>query len=90
MARGGAELMQIKSKNDSMVIDYYPVMTPNRKLLDLHRLRVITFLGETINKEIISYTQMLADRENLTKDESFKVSSETNRPPQLMTFKEAK
>ena len=82
--------MQIKSKNDSIFIDYYPVMTPNRKLLDLHRLRVITFLGETINKEIISYTQMLADREILTKDDSFKVSSETNRPPQLMTFEEVK
>ena len=82
--------MQIKSKNDSMVIDYYPIMTPNKKLFDLHRLRVITFLGETINKEIISYTQMLADREILTKDESFKVSSETNRPPQLMTFEEVK
>ena len=82
--------MQIKSKNDSMVIDYYPIMTPTKKLLDLHRLRVITFLGETVNKEIISYTQMLADREILTKDESFKVSSETNRPPQLMTFTEVK
>ena len=82
--------MQIKSKNDSMVIDYYPIMTPTRKLLDLHRLRVITFLGETINKEIISYPQMLADKENLTKDESFRVSIEADLPPQLMTFKEVK
>ena len=48
------------------------------------------FLGQTLNKEIVSHTQMLADREDLIKDESFKVSSETNRPPQLMTFEEVK
>ena len=82
--------MQIKSKNDSMVIDYYPIMTPTKTLLDQHRLRVITFLGETINKEIISYSKMLAEKENLTKDESFRVSIETNLPPQLMTFTEVK
>ena len=82
--------MQIKSKNDSMVIDYYPIMTPNKQLFGNYRLRVVNFLGETINKEIISYTQMLADRELLTKDESFRVSIETNLPPQLMTFTEVK
>ena len=82
--------MQIKSKNDSMIIDYYPIMTPNKQLFGNYRLRVVNFLGETINKEIISYTQMLAERENLTKDESFRVSIETNLPPQLMTFKEVK
>ena len=82
--------MQIKSKNDSMIIDYYPIMTPNKQLFGNYRLRVVNFLGETINKEIISYTQMLADRELLTKDESFRVSIETNLPPQLMTFTEVK
>ena len=56
MVRRGAKLMQIKSKNDSMYVDYYPIMTPTKKLLDLHRLRVITYLGETINKEIIFLT----------------------------------
>ena len=90
MVRGGAKLMQIKSKNDSMVIDYYPIMTPTKKIFANYRLRVVYFLGQTLNKEIVSHTQMLAERENLTKDESFKVSSESTRPPHLMTFTEVK
>jgi len=92
MVRRGEKLMQIKSKNDSMVIDYYPIMTPNKQLFGNYRLRVVNFLGQTMNKEIVSNTQMLADKELLIKDESFKVMSclETNHPPQLMTFEEVK
>ena len=84
--------MQIKSKNDSMVIDYYPIMTPTKKIFANYRLRVVNFLGQTMNKEIVSNTQMLAEKELLIKDESFKVMSclETNHPPQLMTFTEVK
>ena len=84
--------MQIKSKNDSMVIDYYPIMTPTKKIFANYRLRVVNFLGQTMNKEIVSNTQMLAEKELLIKDESFKVMSclETNHPPQLMTFEEVK
>ena len=82
--------MQIKSKNDCMVIDYYPIMTPTKKLLANHRLRVLTFIGQTQNKEVISEKQMMTDRELLLKDGSFKISCQTNRPPQLMTFTEVK
>ncbi len=82
--------MQIKSKNDCMVIDYYPIMTPTKKLLANYRLRVLTFIGQTQNKEIISEKEMMADRELLLKDDSFKISCQTNRPPQLMTFTEVK
>ena len=82
--------MQIKSKNNCMVIDYYPVMTPTKKLLANYRLRVLTFIGQTQNKEIISEKEMMADRELLLKDGSFKISCQTNRPPQLMTFTEVK
>tara|TARA_B100000927_G_scaffold44785_1_gene32156 strand:+ start:436 stop:684 length:249 start_codon:yes stop_codon:yes gene_type:complete len=82
--------MQIKSKNDCMVIDYYPIMTPTKKLLANYRLRVLTFIGQTQNKEIISEKEMMTDRELLLKDGSFKISCQTNRPPQLMTFTEVK
>ena len=80
--------MQIKSKNDCMIIDYYPIMTPTKKLLANYRLRVLTFIGQTQNKEIISEKEMMTDRELLLKDGSFKISCQTNRPPQLMTFTE--
>ena len=82
--------MQIKSKNDCMIIDYYPIMTPTKKLLANYRLRVLTFIGQTQNKEIISEKEMMTDRELLLKDGSFKISCQTNRPPQLMTFTEVK
>jgi len=82
--------MQIKSKNNCMVIDYYPVMTPTKKLLANYRLRVLTFIGQTQNKEIISEKEMMTDKELLLKDGSFKISCQTNRPPQLMTFTEVK
>ena len=82
--------MQIKSKNDCMVIDYYPIMTPTKKLLANYRLRVLTFIGQTQNKEIISEKEMMTDKELLLKDGSFKISCQTNRPPQLMTFTEVK
>ena len=82
--------MQIKSENDCMVIDYYPIMTPTKKLLANYRLRVLTFIGQTQNKEIISEKEMMTDRELLLKDGSFKISCQTNRPPQLMTFTEVK
>ena len=82
--------MQIKSKNDCMVIDYYPIMTPTKKLLANYRLRVLTFIGQTQNKEIISEKEMMTDKELLLKDGSFKISCQTNHPPQLMTFTEVK
>ena len=73
-----------------MVIDYYPIMTPTKKLLANYRLRVLTFIGQTQNKEIISEKEMMTDKELLLKDGSFKISCQTNRPPQLMTFTEVK
>ena len=82
--------MQITSKNGCMVIDYYPVMTPTKKLLANYRLRVLTFIGQTQNKELISEKEMITDRELLIKDGSFKVSCQTNLPPQYMTFTEVK
>ena len=42
--------MQIKSIDESMCVDYYEIKDINGKIHNQNRLKVLTFMGETMKK----------------------------------------
>ena len=46
--------MQLQSKSGQMICDYYPVKNFNNRIDPTKVLRVLTFMGKTLHKTIIS------------------------------------
>ena len=82
-----ANNMQLQSKTSKDVpspvtVDYYQI-----KGTDQVRLRVITFLGKTLNKTCIEVHDMAREIDNLLLH-NFAVTVNTNRPRQIVPVKE--
>ena len=75
-----ANKMQLQSKTTT--VDYYQI-----KGTDQVRLRVITFLGKTLNKTCIEVHDMAREIDNLLLH-NFAVTVNTNRPRQIVPVKE--
>ena len=52
------KIMQFKSENEETLIDYYETKDVHNEIHDKVRLRVITFLGKTIEKKPINVYDM--------------------------------
>ena len=46
--------MQIKSSCESMCVDFYEIKDINGKIDTQNRLKVLTFMGETMKKGVIN------------------------------------
>ena len=53
--------MQLQSKSGQMICDYYPVKNFNNRIDPTKVLRVLTFMGKTIHKTIISTERYVND-----------------------------
>ena len=53
--------MQLQSKTGQMICDYYPVKNFNNIIDPTKVLRVLTFMGKTIHKTIISTERYVND-----------------------------
>ena len=53
--------MQLQSKSGQMICDYYPVKNFNNRIDPTKVLRVLTFMGKTLHKTIISTERYVND-----------------------------
>ena len=80
--------MQIKSSCESMCVDYFEIKGANGQLDTQNRLKVLTFMGETMKKGVINVWKMAEALDDYLQNYNYKVTINTKRPPQLVLTKE--
>ena len=80
--------MQIKSSCESMCVDFYEIKDINGNIDTQNRLKVLTFMGETMKKGVINVWKMAEELDNYLQNYNYKVTINTKRPPQLVLKKE--
>ena len=80
--------MQIKSQCESMCVDFYEIKGVNGKIDTQNRLKVLTFMGETMKKGVINVWKMAEELDDYLQNYNYKVTINTKRPPQLVLKKE--
>ena len=80
--------MQIKSIDDSMCVDYYEIKGINGNIDTQNRLKVLTFMGETMKKGVINVWKMAEELDDYLWNYNYKVTINTKRPAQLVLTKE--
>ena len=76
--------MQIKSNCESMCVDYYEIKGVNGQIDTQNRLKVLTFMGETMKKGVINVWKMAEELDDYLQNYNYKVTINTKRPPQLV------
>ena len=76
--------MQIKSSCEPMCVDYYEIKDANGKIATQNRLKVLTFMGETMKKGVINVWKMAEELDDYLQNYNYKVTINTKRPPQLV------
>ena len=76
--------MQIKSIDESMCVDYYEIKDIHSKIDTQNRLKVLTFMGETMKKGVINVWKMAEELDDYLQNYNYKVTINTKRPPQLV------
>ena len=76
--------MQIKSSCESMCVDYYEIKDINGNLDTNNRLKVLTFMGETMKKGVINVWKMAEELDDYLQNYNYKVTINTKRSPQLV------
>ena len=80
--------MQIKSSDGAMTVDYYQVKDFLGDIKSNVRLRVLTFVTETVNKKLIHVNDMADELFDRLDNYNYAVTINTNRPAQYVTTKE--
>ena len=78
-------IMQIKSSDGAMTVDYYEVKDFLGEVKKNVRLRVLTFVTETVNKKLIHINDMADELFDRLENYNYAVTINTNRPAQYVT-----
>ena len=71
-----------------MCVDFYEIKDINCKIDTQNRLKVLTFMGETMRKGVINVYKMAEELNDYLWNCNYKVTINTKRPPQLVLKKE--
>ena len=71
-----------------MCVDYYEIKGVNGKIDTQNRLKVLTFMGETMKKGVINVWKMAEELDDYLWNYNYKVTINTKRSPQLVLTKE--
>ena len=77
--------MQIKSSDGAMTVDYYEVKDFLGDVKKNVRLRVLTFVTETVNKKLIHINDMADELFDRLDNYNYAVTINTKRPAQYVT-----
>ena len=80
--------MQISSKKGSMVLDFYPIKDWNENIIPNKFLRILSFMGQTQTKRIVSQETMDEDVNSRVNDFDYVVRDNEFRFPQYVSFTE--
>ena len=73
--------MQIKSIDESMCVDYYEIKDFQGKIHNQNRLKVLTFMGETMKKGVINVWKMAEELDDYLQNYHYKVTINTKDHP---------
>ena len=77
--------MQISSRKGSMVLDFYPIKDYNDNIVDGKFLRILSFMGQTQTKRIVSQETMDEDVNSRVNDFDYVVRDNEFRFPQYVS-----
>ena len=80
--------MQISSKKGSMVLDFYTIKDWNENIIPNKFLRILSFMGQTQTKRIVSRETMNEDVNNRVNDYDYVVRDSEFRFPQYVSSTE--
>ncbi len=80
--------MQISSKKGSMVLDFYPIKDWNNNIIPGKFLRILSFMGQTQTKRIVTKEVMDEDVNNRVNDYGYIVRDSEFRFPQFVSSTE--
>ena len=80
--------MQISSSKGSMVLDFYPIKDYNDNIVEDKFLRILSFMGQTQTKRIVSRETMNDDVNNRVNDYDYVVRDSEFRFPQFVSSTE--
>ena len=80
--------MQICSKKGSMVLDFYPIKDWNNNIIEGKFLRILSFMGQTQTKRIVTRETMDEDVNNRVNDYGYVVRDNELRFPQYVSSTE--
>ena len=76
--------MQISSSKGSMVLDFYPIKDWNENIIPGKFLRILSFMGQTQTKRIVTKKTMDEDVNNRVNDYGYVVRDNLFRFPQYV------
>ena len=71
-----------------MCVDFYEIKGANGKIDTQNRLKVLTFMGETMRKGVINVYKMAEELDDYIQNYNYKVTINTKRPAQLVLKRE--
>ena len=71
-----------------MCVDFYEIKDVNGNIDTQNRLKVLTFMGETMKKGVINVWKMAEELDDYLQNYNYKVTINTKRPPQFVLKKE--
>jgi len=80
--------MQISSSKGSMVLDFYPIKDWNENIIEGKFLRILSFMGQTQTKRIVTRETMDEDVNNRVNDYGYVVRDSEFRFPQFVSSTE--
>ena len=80
--------MQISSSKGSMVLDFYPIKDWNENIIPNKFLRILSFMGQTQTKRIVTRKTMNDDVNNRVNDYGYVVRDDLFRFPQYVSNSE--
>ena len=80
--------MQISSSKGSMVLDFYPIKDWNDNIIPNKFLRILSFMGQTQTKRIVTRKTMNEDVNNRVNDYDYVVRDSEFRFPQYVSSTE--
>lgn len=78
--------MQLTSQDNTKVVDYYPTKDAYGYNIEDKILKVITYNGQTLVKEVMDSKYLDNEITNRLYNHNFKVTINTKRPAQFITL----
>ena len=75
--------MQITSKGDTIVLDYYPIKTWSNNIIPEKYLRILTFKGQTQTKRIVTQDKLDEEVRDRVDNFNYRITGNKDNLPQF-------
>ena len=75
--------MQITSKGDTIVLDYYPIKTWSNNIIPEKYLRILSFKGQTQTKRIVTQDKLDEEVRDRVDNFNYRITGNKDNLPQF-------